>query len=603
MSIMPPGTDSTHGCIDFLSYSASLDGWLAAGWIDLSWDDQDQAPSCILEFGEARTEAEAVVCVFPRADVRKMGVGVVLFVPGASRRADAFQDAILVRDGRRYRLTPSEPLDRPTEVDAIARVKALVASAMRSGRRAHLLRLLNRPTFTGQDTLDALQPPVFLELDAACLCPPAGLLLRGWFIDPFKSVDSIRVRCGAESRLLDTEHWIPVPRPDVRQGFSKQFGGLVDECGFLGFVGEIYSPGETVYFEVRNKLGEVAFKRIAQVRSAGVDTIKETLSNLELRYDELSKGYDHVLGPAVAAMNAFRLQEPVGYKEMAFGDVPARPRCSIIVPLYGRIDFMELQLAFFSRTLARCHEIIYVLDDPTILRATEALTTSCIARFRLPFRLVTLFSNVGYAPANNVGLRLARGDYVCFLNSDVFPKTPGWLDSMVAVADARPEVGVVGAMLVFEDETVQHEGVAFEPLPEFANWNFSLHPRKGRYPAADEDVREVPAVTGACLMMPIALAREVGGFDEGYVIGDFEDVDLCLKARERGRICVVDRSARLYHLERQSQGGQQSSWRLNLTLYNAWRFQKRWPPDALERMSETPAPARALPGPLAGAAA
>ena len=600
--MMPPETQSTHGCIDFLSYSASLDGWLAGGWIDLSWDDRDEPPSYILEFGETRVEGEAVVCVFPRPDVRKIGVGVLLFMPGVSQRAGAFQDAILVRDGRRFRLTASEPLDRPTEFEAIARTKGLISSAMRSSRRAHLLRLLNRPTFTGHDTLDTLQPPVFLELDAACLCPPAGLLLRGWFIDPFKSVASIRIRCGAESRLLDTDHWIRIPRADVRQGFSKQFGGLIDECGFLAFVGDVYSPGETVYFEVQGKLGDVAFKRVAQVRSAGVDTIKETLSNLELRYDELARGYDHVLGPAVAAMNDFRLMEAVDYKEMSFGDSPARPRCSIIVPLYGRIDFMELQLAFFSRTLGRHHEIIYVLDDPTILRATEALATSCIARFRLPFRLVTLASNVGYAPANNVGLKLARGDYVCFLNSDVFPKTPGWLDSMVAVADARPEVGVVGAMLVFEDETVQHEGVAFEVLAEFAGWNFSLHPRKGRYPSEDESVQEVEAVTGACLMMPMALAREVGGFDEGYVIGDFEDVDLCLKARERGRTCVVDRSARLYHLERQSQGGQQSSWRLNLTLYNAWRFQKRWPPAALEQLAQRQTDGGASRAELAGAA-
>ncbi len=600
--MMPPATQSTHGCIDFLSYSASLDGWLAGGWIDLSWDDRDEPPAYILEFGETKVEGEAVVCVFPRPDVRKIGVGVLLFMPGVSQRADAFQDAILIRDGRRFRLTASEPLDRPTEFEAIARTKSLISSAMRSSRRAHLLRLLNRPTFAGHDTLDTLQPPVFLELDAACLCPPAGLLLRGWFIDPFRSVASIRIRCGAESRLLDTDHWIRIPRADVRQGFSKQFGGLIDECGFLAFVGDVYSPGETVYFEVQGRLGDVAFKRVAQVRSAGVDTIKETLSNLELRYDELARGYDHVLGPAVAAMNDFRLMEAVDYKEMTFGDSPAHPRCSIIVPLYGRIDFMELQLAFFSRTLGRHHEIIYVLDDPTILRATEALATSCIARFRLPFRLVTLASNVGYAPANNVGLKLARGDYVCFLNSDVFPKTPGWLDSMVAVADARPEVGVVGAMLVFEDETVQHEGVAFEVLPEFAGWNFSLHPRKGRYPSEDESVQEVEAVTGACLMMPMALAREVGGFDEGYVIGDFEDVDLCLKARERGRICVVDRSARLYHLERQSQGGQQSSWRLNLTLYNAWRFQKRWPPAALEQLAQGESEGRAKKAELAGAA-
>ena len=135
---------------------------------------------------------------------------------------------------------------------------------------------------------------------------------------------------------------------------------------------------------------------------------------------------------------------------------------------------------------------------------------------------------------------------------------------------------MVGALLVFEDETVQHEGCSYEILPEFAGWTFSLHPRKGRFPSDDDGIAPADAITGACLMMPTALARTVGGLDEGYVIGDFEDVDLCRKAQAMGRQCVVDRRARLYHLERQSQGGQQSFWRLNLTLYNAWRFQNRW---------------------------
>ena len=362
----------------------------------------------------------------------------------------------------------------------------------------------------------------------------------------------------------------------MREGFSKQFGGLTDLCGFLAYVGSLYRAGETVYFEVQNRSGQIGFKRVPHIRSAGIDTIKDTLGHLELRYAALEHAYDNVLGPAVSAMNAFRLQTPVGFNEMAFGVAPQRPVCSIIVPLYGRIDFMELQLAFFSRTLSREHEIIYVLDDPTLLRATEALATSCLARFQFPFRLVALDANVGYAPANNVGLRLARGDYVCFLNSDVFPKTADWLDRMVETAAARPEVGVVGALLLFEDESVQHEGCAYEILPEFAGWTFSLHPRKGRFPVDDDVVEEVEAITGACLLMPAALARQVGGLDEGYVIGDFEDVDLCRKAQALGRVCVVDRRARLYHLERQSQGGQQSSWRLNLTLYNAWRFQNRW---------------------------
>ncbi|MCQ8279313.1 glycosyltransferase [Acetobacteraceae bacterium KSS8] len=567
---------TSQGCVDFLCYAPSLDGWLAGGWIDLGWDDQDEAPHCALELGEKTISGDAVVITFPRADVRKIGYGLILFVPGENTRAEGLQDVILTRHGQSFRLTPSEPLDHLTEADGVARTKALVSTAMRSSRRAHLLRLLSRPAFAGHDTLDQLQPPVFLELDSASLCPPDGLLLRGWMLDPFKSVESIRLRCAGNSAVIDPDHFVPIARPDVREGFSKQFGGLSDLCGFLAYAAGVYQAGEIVYFEVRTVNGDIGFKRVQQVRSPGIDTIKDTLGHLELRYEAMERAYDHVLGPAVKAMNAFRLQKPVGYREMSLGVQPEAPRCTIIVPLYGRIDFMELQLAFFSRTLGRQYEIIYVLDDPNLERATEALATSCLARFRLPFRLVVLDANVGYAPANNVGLTLARGEYVCFLNSDVFPKTPDWLDHMVETADARPDVGVVGALLVFEDETVQHEGCSYEILPEFAGWTFSLHPRKGRFPSDDDGIAPADAITGACLMMPTSLARAVGGLDEGYVIGDFEDVDLCRKAQAMGKQCVVDRRARLYHLERQSQGGQQSFWRLNLTLYNAWRFQNRW---------------------------
>jgi GT2 family glycosyltransferase len=283
-----------------------------------------------------------------------------------------------------------------------------------------------------------------------------------------------------------------------------------------------------------------------------------------------------VVGPAIAAINDFRLRNEPTARRMDFGPAVLQPRCSIIVPLYGRMDFMEYQLAFFSRNLSPDYEIIYVLDEPMRLREVEFLSASCYARFRRPFTLVALEENLGYAPANNIGLKHARGDYVCFLNSDVFPEEPAWLDYMMETAETDPQIGVVGALLLFEDETIQHDGCSYERLPEFGNWVFCLHPDKGMIAPRTSGVHEVSSVTGACFLMSTDLAREVGGFDEGYVIGDFEDADLCEKVKATGRICVVDQRARLYHLERQSQGNQQTSWRSNLTLYNAWRFQNRW---------------------------
>jgi GT2 family glycosyltransferase len=323
--------------------------------------------------------------------------------------------------------------------------------------------------------------------------------------------------------------------------------------------------------------GAVAFLPVTPSLLTGLASIKEILSSFSLRNEAVPKGFEDVVGPAIAAMNDFRLARPSKPSVIAYGSLAAAPRCSLIIPLYGRVDFLEYQLALFSGSLAEDHEIIYVLDDPERMEETGKLAASAFARFQRPFTLVAMAQNSGFAPANNAGLRHARGKYVCFLNSDVFPSEPNWLEYMLGTLDEDPEAGVVGAVLLYEDGALQHDGCAFERLPEFGNWPFPIHPGKGlRTQNKTESCSRVEMVTGACMALRMPLARELGGFDEGFVIGDFEDADLCFRVRERGFTCVVDNRAVLYHLERQSQSIGASSWRMNLTLYNAWRFQKQW---------------------------
>jgi GT2 family glycosyltransferase len=116
----------------------------------------------------------------------------------------------------------------------------------------------------------------------------------------------------------------------------------------------------------------------------------------------------------------------------------------------------------------------------------------------------------------------------------------------------------------------------FERVPVMGNWHFPLHTRKGWRPPAGGGLHAADAITGACLMLRRALAVELGGFDEAYLIGDFEDADLCLKLRARGLSVAVDLDTTLYHLERQSQIGPEALWRRNVTLFNAWTHERRW---------------------------
>src|SRR4029077_21234102 len=132
-------------------------------------------------------------------------------------------------------------------------------------------------------------------------------------------------------------------------------------------------------------------------------------------------------------------------------------------------------------------------------------------------------------PANNVGLRAARGKFVCFMNSDVFPGQPDWLERLALQLETHPNLGIIGPLLLHCDGSVQHEGMDFEPLPEFGSWLFGIHPRKGKKRARSSGLRRHISITGACMVMRSEVAREMGAFDEIYVVGDFEDSDLCLR--------------------------------------------------------------------------
>jgi GT2 family glycosyltransferase len=162
------------------------------------------------------------------------------------------------------------------------------------------------------------------------------------------------------------------------------------------------------------------------------------------------------------------------------------------------------------------------------------------------------------------------------MNSDVFPTTGDWLDRMSAHLDADPSLGVVGPVLLFEDDSVQHQGIAFKPLAQFANWPFPTHKRKGfRLPHHTMLVREA-AITGACMLLRREHAAAYGGFDEAFVVGDFEDTDLCFKLAADGFYAALDFGVRMYHLERKSQASSANAWRTNLTVYNAWMHTRRW---------------------------
>lgn len=264
----------------------------------------------------------------------------------------------------------------------------------------------------------------------------------------------------------------------------------------------------------------------------------------------------------------------------SFGQQPEQPRASIIVPLYGRFDFAESQMLEWVRdpAIGRSVELIYVVDDPGIVEAVQTEAVALHSLYQCPFRLAVSGRNRGFSGANNLGASEARGEVLVFLNSDAIPCGPGWVEGLCDLLDAHPQFGALGPRLLFADGGIQHAGMRFEWLPEFSIWS-NQHPHAGLAPELDpaRGLTEVPAVTGACLAIPRTHFDAVEGWDTGYLIGDFEDSDLCLKLRSRGLKIGYTPDIELVHLERQSMPLHgDAGYRQQITLLNARRHQQRW---------------------------
>ncbi len=233
---------------------------------------------------------------------------------------------------------------------------------------------------------------------------------------------------------------------------------------------------------------------------------------------------------------------------------------SIIIPVFNKVELTRQCLTSLASVTQGVDYEVIVVDN-----ASTDGTASFLATLSGDIRIIRNSENAGFAKACNQGVRAAQGRYLVFLNNDAIPRT-GWLKALIDEVEEHPEVAVVGSKLLYPDGTIQHAGVAFSRV-----WFAPYHVYRG-FPENAPVVnrrREFQAVTAACMLVRRESFEAVGGFDEGYRNG-FEDVDLCLKIRERGWRVVYQPKSVLYHLESQTPG------RKAHEQENARRLRERW---------------------------
>lgn len=375
---------------------------------------------------------------------------------------------------------------------------------------------------------------------------------------------------------------VRLPRPDVHALFGSEFGGAALASGFKSLL-HLEGPAGTVKLRVLTPAGVKTLGKVEckQVAPAPLE-VARWLFGIAVTDGAHDQRYDAVAGPLLSDLIARDRRHwqsmPVAHRQL--GRPVACPQVSIVVPLYGRFDFVESQMIEWSRDpwIREHAELIYVVDDPAIVDAFRMHAEELHRLYGIPFQWVWGGVNRGFSGANNLGALHSHAPRLLFLNSDVFPQSPGWLQGMVDALDAHPEVGAVGPRLTFAEGGIQHAGMRFERLEEHGVW-INRHPSMGLDPALDpaRGPTLVPAVTGACILMRSTDFEAVGGWDTGYLVGDFEDSDLCLKLRERGLHSLYLPHVQLTHLERQSMSALgEDAFRMRVTLWNAMRHQRRW---------------------------
>jgi GT2 family glycosyltransferase len=228
------------------------------------------------------------------------------------------------------------------------------------------------------------------------------------------------------------------------------------------------------------------------------------------------------------------------------GDLPA---VSIIVPTRNRVDLLRTCLDGVAATDYPDVEVIVMdndSDDPDTLHYLATLDPT-------RYKVLHHSGAFNYSAINNAGVAEARGRLLCLLNNDIEVIEPFWLAKMATQA-IRPDVGAVGARLLYPDGRIQHAGVAIGVGNAAGHAHRFLRRDEEGYFHRHNLPQFATAVTAACLVVKREKFLAVGGLDARAFPVAFNDVDLCLRLNQRGWQSFYEPRATLIHHESVSRG-------------------------------------------------
>ncbi|MDQ3587047.1 MAG: glycosyltransferase family 2 protein [Actinomycetota bacterium] len=243
-------------------------------------------------------------------------------------------------------------------------------------------------------------------------------------------------------------------------------------------------------------------------------------------------------------------------------ELDREPLVSIVIPSASESLLARCLPSLRERTTYPSFEVIVVDSSAEGLASVGRLLEGVVHRV-VPYR-----GRFSFSTAVNIGAGAASGDHLLLLNDDTEVRTPDWIERMLEHL-LTPGVGVVGCKLLYPRGEVQHAGVVIaRSAAGVGHVNMGFPADAPGYRGMLQMTRNWSAVTGACMMVSADLFEGLGGFDESFD-SEFSDVDLCLRAIERGRRVVWTPRAVLTHHER-------SSLPTEANRRDVERFRERW---------------------------
>jgi GT2 family glycosyltransferase len=233
--------------------------------------------------------------------------------------------------------------------------------------------------------------------------------------------------------------------------------------------------------------------------------------------------------------------------------------------VYNKWAYTAACLRSLASTATRASFEVIVVDDQSSDETPEHLSrVEGLLHLRNE-------QNLGFVGSCNRGAAAARGRYLLLLNNDT-QVLDGWLDALLGTFERHPQTGLAGARLVYPDGRLQEAGgIVFN---DGSGWNYGKGDSAGR--PEYQYSRAVDYCSGACIMLPAELFRELGGFDPHYAPAYYEDTDLAFRVRAAGREVRLEPAATIVHHEGVTSGTELSSGVKRFQVVNREKFLQRW---------------------------